>query len=212
MFFLGFVNAGVIILLVNFHLANEEALSFLPENFPFLKGTYTKFSVEWYRLVGSTICITMVLMIVTPHGSNIGIQCMRGCARCWDRRCTCDKRKTRKLIQQDYEDVNTGNEFMLEFRYSNMLIVLAVAFFYSSGIPILYPIAALFFFITYFTDKWLLFRYYKQPPMYNSYLARKTLYWFKYIILLHIIGAIFMYSNSSILPYRDRNRESLTLL
>ena len=50
---------------------------------------------------------------------------------------------------------------MLEFRYSNMLIVLAVAFFYSSGIPILYPLAALFFFITYWTDKWLLFRYYK---------------------------------------------------
>ena len=73
---------------------------------------------------------------------------------------------------------------MLEFRYSNMLIVLAVAFFYSSGMPILYPIAAIFFIITYCTDKWLLFHYYKQPPMYNSYLARKTLKWFKYIILL----------------------------
>ena len=36
---------------------------------------------------------------------------------------------------------------MLEFRYSNMLIVLAVTFFYSSGMPILYPIAALFFVI-----------------------------------------------------------------
>ena len=93
---------------------------------------------------------------------------------------------------------------MLEFRYSNMLIVLAVAFFYSSGIPILYPIAALFFFTTYFTDKWLLFRYYKQPPMYNSYLARKTLQYFKYILILHIIGAIFMYSNSAILPFERK--------
>ena len=92
-----------------------------------------------------------------------------------------------------------------------MLIVLAVAFFYSSGMPILYPIAAIFFVITYCTDKWLLFHYYKQPPMYNSYLARKTLKWFKYIILLHIVGAVFMFSNSSILPYSGKLKEEMTL-
>ena len=72
MFLLGFVNAGVILLLVNFRINNEDTLSFLPENFPFLKGTYSKFSVEWYRLVGSTICITMLLLTISPNGSNIG--------------------------------------------------------------------------------------------------------------------------------------------
>ena len=207
MFLLGFVNAGVILLLVNFRLNNEEALSFVPDNFPFLRGTYTKFSVEWYRLVGSTICITMLLLIVSPNGSNVGFQCMFGCLRCWDRRCTCDRRKTRKLIQQDYEDINTGNEFMLEFRYSNMLIVLSLVLFYSSGIPILYPMAALFFLITYMTDKWLLLRYYRKPPKFNCYLARKTLVWFKYMLVLHVIGAILMFSNSSILPYYDNIRK-----
>ena len=100
---------------------------------------------------------------------------------------------------------------MLEFRYSNMLIVLAVTFFYSSGMPILYPIAALFFVITYCVDKWLLFHYYRQPVMYNSYLARKTLVWFKYIMLLHIIGALFMFSNSSILPYTGKVTKDMTL-
>ena len=42
-----------------------------------------------------------------------------------------------------------------------MLNMLAVTFFYSSGIPLLYPIACLFFFMTYWVDKFLLFRYYK---------------------------------------------------
>ena len=117
------------------------------------------------------------------------------------------------MIQQDYEDINTGNEFMLEFRYSNMLIVLSLALFYSSGIPILYPMAAVFFFITYFTDKWLLLRYYRKPPKFNCYLARKTLVWFKYIIVMHVIGGILMYSNSSILPYQEDNeRKSLSEL
>ena len=102
---------------------------------------------------------------------------------------------------------------MLEFRYSNMLIVLSLALFYSSGIPILYPMAAVFFFITYFTDKWLLLRYYRKPPKFNCYLARKTLVWFKYIIVMHVIGGILMYSNSSILPYQEDNeRKSLSEL
>ena len=80
--------------------------------------------------------------------------------------------RTRKLMQQDYEDVNTGNEFMLEYRYSNILSILAVIFMYSSGMPILYVFGAFYFFSTYWIDKWLLFRYYKKPVMFDSYIAR----------------------------------------
>ena len=47
--------------------------------------------------------------------------------------------------------------------------------------------------------------------MYNSYLARKTLVWFKYIILLHTVGALFMFSNSSILPYAGKVKNDMTL-
>ena len=67
--------------------------------------------------------------------------------------------------------------------------------------------AALFFLITYMTDKWLLLRYYRKPPKFNCYLARKTLVWFKYMLVLHVIGALFMFSNSSILPYRENIRK-----
>lgn len=52
---------------------------------------------------------------------------------------------------------------MLEFRYSNMLTVLAVAFLYSGGMPFLYPVAAMFFFTTFWTDKYLLLNHYRRP-------------------------------------------------
>ena len=123
--------------------------------------------------------------------------CLR---RCWDRSCTYNLKRTRKLIQSDYEDVNTGNEFMLEFRYSNILSILAVIFMYSSSMPLLYIFGVVYFFITYWIDKWLLFRYYKKPVMFDSYLARKSLNWFKYILLLHCLGFIVMFSNSEIIP------------
>ena len=92
---------------------------------------------------------------------------------------------------------------MLEFRYSNMLTVLSVAFFYSAGLPILYPVACLFFIITYWTDKVLLLRFYAKPVMFDEYIARETLSYFKFILLLHVIGSLFMFGNTPILEHKE---------
>ena len=80
-----------------------------------------------------------------------------------------------------------------------MLTVLAVAFLYSGGMPILYPVAALFFLLTYWMDKCLLFNYYRKPIKFNNYLARRTLDYFKYILILHILGFLLMYGLTPIL-------------
>ena len=102
-------------------------------------------------------------------------------------------------MQEDYENVNTGTEFMLEFRYSNMLTVLSVSMLYSGGMPFLYPVAALFFFITYWIDKCLLFSCYRKPIQFNNYLAKQTLSYYKYIFVLHIVGFLLMYGLTPIL-------------
>lgn len=91
----------------------------------------------------------------------------------------------------------------MDYKYSNMLTVLFVTMLYGSGIPILYPISAIFFFVTYWVDKVLIFYYYRKPEMLDQNLAIRTLKWFKYAILLHVIGAVMMYSNSAILPNKD---------
>jgi len=91
----------------------------------------------------------------------------------------------------------------MNWRYCNILSVLYIVMFYGSGIPILYLCAAAFFFVTYWSDKFLLFRYYKKPVNYDSLLARKTADWFKWALVLHLIGGVLMLSNSSILPSID---------
>jgi len=60
----------------------------------------------------------MLLNIITPHlGSFIGI-IYRGIKRCWDRKCTLNKRKTRKRLQNEYEELYMGPDFLIETRYS----------------------------------------------------------------------------------------------
>ena len=102
-------------------------------------------------------------------------------------------------MQEDYENKNTGNDFMFEFRYSNMLTVLAVAYLYSGGMPIMYPVGAVFFFLTYWFDKCLLFNCYRRPIKFDNYLSKRTLGYFKYILMGHIAGFLLMYGFTPIL-------------
>ena len=116
--------------------------------------------------------------------------------RWYDRKFSNDYGQTRQIIQNDYENVYLGIDLLLEFRYGNMLTILAFTFMYSSSIPLLYPIAMTFFMMTYWVDKFLIFRCYKEPVKFDAQVALKTLSWYKYILFLHALGFVLMYSNS----------------
>ena len=151
----------------------------------------------------------MILMIFTPHLSNIGFVFLKVLKRCcYDRKCSCNERKTRKDLQHDYENVNLGGEFDMETRYSNMIVVLAITFLYSGGMPILYASAGLFFFVTYWVDKCLLLRCYRKPIKFNNYLALASLSFYKYICVLHLLGFLLMFGLTPILPTRIKMEES----
>jgi hypothetical protein len=71
-FVVEFINTAVIIFLVNFNLD----ISIF--NMPIIDGNYTEFSVEWYRVVGSTIVLTMLIRTVSPHIATIAQVCFTG--------------------------------------------------------------------------------------------------------------------------------------
>jgi hypothetical protein len=99
MFLIQLINTGVIILLVNARITEINLPSFIP----LFQGKYSDFSVEWYRVVGSTISFTMLINIVTPHISAMSGVIIGGILKCLDRSCCCDPRKTKKRLQEDYE-------------------------------------------------------------------------------------------------------------
>jgi hypothetical protein len=80
---------------------------------------------------------------------------------------------------------------------------------YSSGIPILYFVGAVYFFITYWTDKYLIFDLYRKPEFLDHELALRSLDWYKYAIILHFLGGILMFSNQHILPVPLENMKTL---
>ena len=197
LFVLTYVNVGILLFLVNFNLG-EVSETLKEHHIPIFQGEFTTFSVQWYRLVGSTLCFTMLVNIGSLHISNLIFAILHWFKQCLDRGCSCDKRKTRKMIQQDYEDINTDADFEIELRYANLLFMIGVTFLYSSGMPILYPVAAVYFILGYWVDKFLLIKCSKKPVRYDGYIARKSLNWYKFIIIMHVIAGCLIYANSSI--------------
>jgi hypothetical protein len=103
----------LVILLVNAKIEVK-----LPELSPVFSGQFSDFSVDWYRVVGSTLILAMMINILSPHLSAVAKQIFFGFLRCMDRSCSLDKRKTRKLHQDDYEEQYVGIEFFIECRYA----------------------------------------------------------------------------------------------
>ena len=84
----------MVILLVNARVSEVK----LPAFIPLFSGKYNDFSVEWYRVVGSTISFTMLINIVSPHaGGLIGVLVSK-ITQCLDRGCSCDKKKTKQRL------------------------------------------------------------------------------------------------------------------
>jgi hypothetical protein len=87
------VNTGIVIFLVNAQLGIKI------NNFPIFAGQYKEFTVEWYRMIGSTICLTMIVNTITPHVANAADIIIEAFGRCRDRGCTCNKKRTKQLLQ-----------------------------------------------------------------------------------------------------------------
>lgn len=60
----------------------------------------------------------------------------------------------------------------MDVKYAFMIAVVYVVMFYGSGMPVLYIVATVYFFATYWADKTLVFGYYRKPEMLDEKLAR----------------------------------------
>jgi len=89
----------------------------------------------------------------------------------------------------------------MEYRYSNILTNIFMTFIYSTGMPILYPICCISFFLTYWVDKYFFLNVYKKPPRFDIELMKTVRGLLKYALVLHFAFGFYMISNTAILTY-----------
>jgi len=185
------LNTGVIILFVNARFTRNKVVNFL-------SGHYDDFVSNWYLNVGATLLTTMIINIVNLPLINSLSYFFRHCLRCSDRGCGFSEKSTRRANQEDWVKLYTGPEFLVDFRYAQILTVLFVCFIFCSGLPLLFLSTFLNLLFVYWMDKIFLLKFYQLPRPFDDKLentVRKGLY---LVLFFHLIIAVWSYGNPQV--------------
>lgn len=217
---LQFINIAIIILIINIDLTSPEDavgddepplfLGFLP----IFNGEYADFDSAWFSQVGKTLTLTLLINIFTPHISKLSLPFLKLLKRCLDRGCSQRvwraKAKpedsdvnTKLLIQSDLNVLYTGDQIQSHYVYAQNFTYMCVVLMYSSGMPILYPFAAVFYCVLYWVYKGLLLKYYGKTTKFNKEIPINSMWWVKFGIVAHIIIGSIMLSNTDFFPQAE---------
>jgi len=179
-----FFNTGIIVLLVNstlFRFTNLVGQS-----------GFEDFEREWYKLVGKSLTITLLIQAFSPHLVQV---CLIPLLRC-RRRCKAATQKT----QRDLNALYSWPQFNLAVRLGGLINVTFCTLLYSAGLPLLSFTAFTTFFLVYHCDKLLLLRASKMPPTYNEALIGVFARVIPFACFLHATLAIYMLGNQDLFP------------
>ena len=175
-----------------------------------------QFDSEWFIREGTSICMNMIMLTFSSYCYEIGMFILFRLQICYDQSCKCrmtslhkkkqkkkhlDTPNTRQIRQQDLNKIYTGPQIRIGIRSAYTFVFIFVILMYSSTIPLLYPIGMMFFFITYWLEKFFFFHYYQKSTEFDEELPIKSLMLIKYAIILHIVLAIVMNFRSEIFSH-----------
>ena len=190
-FFAMFINTAFIVLIVNADLSNYRVSDYLPEYV--LNGEFSDFSRNWYVKVGSTVTSTMIISIFSPHMVNLLLFYPFAAFK----RRYCHKRyKTQSEMNRAF----VGPDFDISTHTSQVLNVVFSCFLYSGGIPFLNLICCGTMLVMYWTEKFLILRHYKKPPLYAHEINDRVVRLLPLCVILHCLFSIYMYGTEYIFP------------
>lgn len=200
------INLSLLFVLVSLNTEN-----FL-NTFGILQGPYKEMNSAWYIEFGSMIVWTMVMEMPMPHGFPCLILGIILLQRWYDRKFSKDKTVSRKKIQQDYEDLYVGPEFLLDSRLAQVVAIIQCTFIYSPALPLLFPLAVCNLTMIYWIDKTFVLRFNRTPRNYDETIIYQMIYFLKLTFPCHLVGGLFLLSNNAILQSNSFENENTTIV
>jgi hypothetical protein len=192
LFLLQFLNTGALVLILNAQVDT---------NFVVLRrGDHRDFSAAWYSTVGVSFAVVMLANVIIPHLTPAFFACQGSCKRCWDRRCLLRERYTRALTQEQLNNIMSGPDFLISERVAQVYNIIFVCLVYSTGIPLLLPIATLSLLVFWAVDFWLFIRLYRTPAPIDGSLSAFFSGILPFGAMLHLFMGMWMLSNEAIFP------------
>lgn len=106
-----------------------------------------------------------------------------------------DVYKTKKTSMHKFKELYGGADYIIHFKFSNILNVIYITMMYGIGMPILFPIAVLNFLNQWICERVIVAYYMKLPPSLDDKLIKKCIKLLKWAPLLLIMNGFWMLSN-----------------
>ena len=189
------VNTGLTALVVNAALPPDSTYK-LPDivaSVGLLDGAYSDFVTPWYGVVGTTIATTALINTLIPPVLMSLEYVLDACGR-----RSALGTPGAVVTQAQMDELFVGARFATPPRYPLVITMVVVSLTYSSGLPVLLPLAATGFILQYTVDKWMLLKFYRKPPAYDAGMTRLLLTILPWAVLCHLGFATWQFSSGSL--------------
>ena len=144
-----------------------------------------------------------MMEVPLPHFFPMMIWGIVALMRCYDRRGRLDSRKSRKIRQEEYDELYVGAEFIVDARMAQILAIIWTTFIYAPALPLLYPIGVANLAMMYFMDKYQVFNFNKLPKNFDETLILKVLRYARLTFPFHLVMGLYLLSNNGILSSKS---------
>ena len=105
---------------------------------------------------------------------------------------------TKQTQIYSYIDLYVGPDYVIHFKYSQILNVTFVTMMYGLGMPILFPIAAVSYLIFWLVERYQVAYTYPMPPAMDDQMTKNALSLLSYSPILLLLNGYWMLSNKQI--------------
>jgi hypothetical protein len=106
-----------------------------------------------------------------------------------------DRYVTKKTSMMAYKKIWSGGEYIMHIKNAGLLLVVFVTCMYGVGMPLLFPVAALNFFIQWTCERIMAVYQVKLPPSLDDKLTNNLLAMIKWAPLIMLFNGYWMLSN-----------------
>ena len=194
LFIMQYLNTSCVFLINN----NKEILKYV---FRVQSTADVEFSAAWYNNIGVTIILVQLGSILINQSGSIYNYLLY--------HANIKRHRTSPslaLTQSELNKIHIGPEFELSYRYAQLLSTLFVCLTFSSGIPLLYVVAAVNFYVAYVADKYLFIHLCREPVPYSAEMGKEVTRLIPIGIALHLAMSVWMLSNKEIFS-SDTNQQ-----
>jgi hypothetical protein len=113
-FLTSYINTALLLILVfNSFTSTLSEIEKANQSEEYLVGPYDEFGSKWFINIGSALAFTQGAMMVFPHVFSL-LHSMYLCmSRFCDRSISFNSKKTKQVIQSNYESLYTGPYYLL---------------------------------------------------------------------------------------------------